>query len=619
MRIFQLLLGATLLVALALPAQTRYDTLILVGAQDTLDATYFIPNQIPPSAGFPGIFFVHGFGLSKDADTANCRIYAAAGYITLCYSVRGHGKSSGTSMIMANQERGDLTAVVNFIRQLPGIDTARIGISGGSQGGLHGLWAVADRLPLAAVSSDAIVPRWASDMLMNGSIRRTAVLLLNGRAVRYNTTRDSLWNLIRADDYDGFAAQFIPTRDLDTAQLNAGTIPTLRLLKWQDHYFAADDGIASFERYGAAKKLYLGTRGHFSDQVESERPFQDSSVTRWFSYYLKGEMNGVPFEPTYTYAFSSLPMDTAGYFTWTRTNTSQWPPSGIAPVRFYLAADSALRYTPPTIGTLSYLLENRYLNPAYTFDTAYIEGFRGNRFDVLLPQQRLVFDSPPLTQEVTWIGAPKISLHIQSNGDVFPLHAQVYEVDSLGAKYFINRINFTARHWVPGDSGLIEVQGIPHAHRFRQGSRIRIEVTNMDKTNRVQLGTYPFVLPVFRNTGVTIFADAAHPSYIELPLIGSPTFVADGESFPREFALLQNYPNPFNPRTRFKFQVSSFGRVRLNVFDLLGREVATVVDEELVAGIYVRNWDAGNLPSGVYYYRLTAGRYTETRKALLLR
>lgn len=605
MRLVHCIVIASLLLPSYASTQTRVDRFIHVGGGDSLDATYFIPNQSAPPAGFPGILFVHGFELSKSVDTANCRIYAAAGYITLCYSVRGHGLSSGVSTIMSTQERSDLSAVIAFMRQIPGIDTSSIGISGGSQGGLHGLWAVADQLPIAAVSSDVIVPRWATDMLMNGSIRRTTILLLKSKTVRYPASRDTLWDLVRVDDYDRFSAIWAPPRDVDTVQLNARTVPTLRLLKWQDHYFAADDGIAAFERYGGARKLYLGTRGHFSDQVESEKPVQDSAVTRWFNYYLKGLSNGVPSDPRYTYAFSTLPIDTAGYFTWSHRDVPQWPPGGVVPFRFYLAPDSSLRYTPSPSSGFSTVLENKYLNPVYTFDTAYIEGFRGSRFDVLLPQQRLVFDSPPINQEITWIGTPRMSLHVESSDSVFPLHAQVYEVDSLGTKYFINRINFTARHWTPGSAGVVDVRGIPHAHRFRRGSRVRIELTNIDKSNRLYLGSHPFVLPLFRNCSVTVFADGAHQSFIELPLLGTPTSAEEARPIPSGFTLAQNYPNPFNPATRVRFDLPSQSNVLLEVFDVLGRKIVTLAEGVRTSGSHEVMWDAGDKAGGVYFCRLT--------------
>jgi len=90
-------------------------------------------------------------------------------------------------------------------------------------------------------------------------------------------------------------------------------------------------------------------------------------------------------------------------------------------------------------------------------------------------------------------------------------------------------------------------------------------------------------------------------------------------SFPTGFALEQNFPNPFNPSTNIKFYLPSRGFVSLKVFDLIGREVAIIVSEEMSAGSYSKQWSANGLPSGVYFYRLQAGQLTLTKKLVLLR
>jgi predicted acyl esterase len=612
--------GVLLCLALAAGAfaQVRTDLMIPLSSGDSLEATMYVP---PGPGHKPALLFVHGFGLTKDADTASARVYAAAGYVTLCYSVRGHGASTGASTIMAGPERADLAEVLDFFQRMPETDNNRIAIVGGSQGGLHGLWAAADHLGVAALSSDVIVPHWASDMLANGSVRRTVVLLLETSSVRYAAERDTLWDLLRADDYDGFRTRFTAGRDVDTAALNASVVPTLRLLKWQDHYFSAGDGIAAFEASAAPKKLYVGTRGHFSDQAESERVYQYDQVTRWLNHFLKDDVNGITDEPLVTFAASSLPMDSAGSFTWTRAGTASWPPAGLQPYRFYLRSDSALDDAPPAAGEDSLFLENLHVDSAYTFTDGFIEGFRGPRFDHALPRRALAFESSVLTSDVLWAGAPRMHLYVRGASASYPLHAQIYEVDSLGARAFINRITFTARHRTPGAVDTLEVAGLMHAHRFTAGSRIRVELTNIDVTNRVQLGTYPFVLPMFADAGVTVFMDAARPSYIEFPLDGAPTAVASREegTAPEAFTLAQNYPNPFNGSTIVRFTLRATSPVRLEIFDLLGRTVEVPIDMTLLAGEYRIPWRADDRPSGVYFYRLRAGAEARTGKMLLVR
>jgi hypothetical protein len=88
---------------------------------------------------------------------------------------------------------------------------------------------------------------------------------------------------------------------------------------------------------------------------------------------------------------------------------------------------------------------------------------------------------------------------------------------------------------------------------------------------------------------------------------------------PLEFFLAQNYPNPFNPATTIEFRIPISASVTLKIYDLLGREVAVVAEEVLAAGSYVRHWNAHGQPSGVYYYRLAAAGYQETKTMILLK
>lgn len=88
-------------------------------------------------------------------------------------------------------------------------------------------------------------------------------------------------------------------------------------------------------------------------------------------------------------------------------------------------------------------------------------------------------------------------------------------------------------------------------------------------------------------------------------------------TLPKAFALEQNYPNPFNPATEIQFSLPEAARVQLVVFDVTGREIARLVESTLAAGIHRVAFDATALPSGVYLYRLTAGRFTETKQMVL--
>jgi hypothetical protein len=90
-------------------------------------------------------------------------------------------------------------------------------------------------------------------------------------------------------------------------------------------------------------------------------------------------------------------------------------------------------------------------------------------------------------------------------------------------------------------------------------------------------------------------------------------------SIPTEFLLSQNYPNPFNSSCAIKYSIPKSSQVTIKIFNTIGQELATLVNEEKPIGTYEVNWNAANLPSGVYFYRIQAGSFTETKKMMVLK
>lgn len=88
---------------------------------------------------------------------------------------------------------------------------------------------------------------------------------------------------------------------------------------------------------------------------------------------------------------------------------------------------------------------------------------------------------------------------------------------------------------------------------------------------------------------------------------------------PVTYFLSQNYPNPFNPSTTISYQLPAAGKVTLKVFDILGKEITTLVNEEKTAGSYKVNFNGGRLGSGVYFYQLRSGSFIQTKKLVLLK
>jgi hypothetical protein len=117
--------------------------------------------------------------------------------------------------------------------------------------------------------------------------------------------------------------------------------------------------------------------------------------------------------------------------------------------------------------------------------------------------------------------------------------------------------------------------------------------------------------------------DSTSGTYRRLPNVVLFDMASDvkntADNLPRSFGLEQNYPNPFNPSTGIRYQVPGASDVKLSVFDLLGREVAVLVNERKAPGRYEVRFDGSELSSGVYFYRLTAGAFAESRKMVLMK
>lgn len=91
------------------------------------------------------------------------------------------------------------------------------------------------------------------------------------------------------------------------------------------------------------------------------------------------------------------------------------------------------------------------------------------------------------------------------------------------------------------------------------------------------------------------------------------------DELPTDFALYQNYPNPFNPSTTILYSIPEQSYVSLIVYDLIGNKVAALVEQKQPAGKYEVNFDAGKLPSGIYFYTLQTGKFLQTKKLILLK
>ena len=115
-----------------------------------------------------------------------------------------------------------------------------------------------------------------------------------------------------------------------------------------------------------------------------------------------------------------------------------------------------------------------------------------------------------------------------------------------------------------------------------------------------------------------IHADSAQAFWAELEPLGINDNKEE-QGRPFSYQLSQNYPNPFNPETKIEFAVAKAGFVELTIFNALGEEVETLINNNLPAGKYDLNWNASGYASGIYFYQIRAGSLIQQRKMLLLR
>lgn len=149
-----------------------------------------------------------------------------------------------------------------------------------------------------------------------------------------------------------------------------------------------------------------------------------------------------------------------------------------------------------------------------------------------------------------------------------------------------------------------------------------IKITDFNVTEVYQV--WADHLGLMEEQGVGQYHMVLRGCVIDSVLYGDTTTITDVEEEPldmsvSEYKLSQNYPNPFNPKTVISYSVKDAGLVKIRVYDILGSEVATLVNENKSAGTYTVEFNAANLPSGVYIYTLQVNGFTSSKKMLLMK
>jgi len=244
---------------------------------------------------------------------------------------------------------------------------------------------------------------------------------------------------------------------------------------------------------------------------------------------------------------------------------------------------------------LAPVLEDEYNISLSAYDSTENERFtipNINRFTTLGP---LVFESYQVQLISQLINGYRayVSLSIRNAG--ISAAAEQVEVELVSDDSSI--ISIGNSHQLFGEIPAGQTKNSPNSYIVRADNNPLIDTLQL-KLNIYSAGTL-----YWQDSTVTV-------------IVGLENIV---NSIPKEYKLNQNYPNPFNPTTTIDFDLPKTNEVTIKIYNILGEEVATLVSEKLNAGEYKYDWDASQLASGVYMYRLQAGDYIETRKMILLR
>lgn len=225
-------------------------------------------------------------------------------------------------------------------------------------------------------------------------------------------------------------------------------------------------------------------------------------------------------------------------------------------------------------------------------NNTYIQPASRSRGDLLYPF--------PLWQDTTWLSPNEDNIHSGYTNQSL-LAVKDFPRDpfpGLGIKTNGEWWNIASYNMVTAGEG----DGIPHNDAFIIGNQ----------QDNGGLVLYDYVTGELHMTDITI-----QFSSLELPLT---TGVEDNDVFiPDAYSLAQNYPNPFNASTTIKYNLPEPGFVNIDIYDIMGRKIQTLVSQDQTAGSHSVVWNASNVSSGVYLYKIVAGDFTQTKRCNLIK
>jgi predicted acyl esterase len=525
-----------------------------------LEALYAVPTTAAPATGYPAIVFVHGFGGSKESVRADVRAHAQNGYVGVAYSVRGQGNSGGEfDFFTSERVRGDLQTVILFTRTMPGVDPDRVGVVGGSQGGIHAWAAAAYDMGVRAVVSWIANGRFDEDWLGNNALNWLFARTITLTSVRLKQAlRDSMNLAMQSGDYS-FVKGILDRYSTASLETSVQT-PALMLVSYHDQFFNPTSALRQFARIPGPKRICLYPGGHESPPDAGTNAHITGIYNRWIAHWLKDVPDPLLLSPDSAVTF--FDGATAAPQRYAVTDTAIW-------------LDSAAPLSPPYRRATWYFTQT-----ALAASAPASQSTRTITYTNLLGSTPIAFRTPPFASDVTVVGGGcTAQLLVDGSASVYQYNLMLFDVDpATNAAAPVTRGQYEIRGNVPGEGDAIPIALNAVCHTVRAGhvieARIHGGVPLVPSTSGNDFGNIAYG-PVQNSTN-TLYLGGIVESMLTLTLRDASTVAAEPPAVPTLPALGDVFPNPLFLRSSplVTVRCATGGRpASVVVVDMLGRAV----------------------------------------------
>ncbi len=424
-----------------------------------------------------------------------------------------------------------------WMRENHPVDPSKIGITGSSQGGIHSWMAVAHGMGVAAAARQNFTADVSRAILINGGINRRAIISRRSSVDYLPSTIKLRRDAVVEYDAARIGAQ-AATRDLREL-LRGATIPVMVQFAFEDEWGMANNVIDDYLALGGPKKLYLGTGGHGSANVPSERRFGQHWINRWFDRWLKDERNGIEGEHPVTVAMLD---------TWRHLSLPAFPPPTVRMTQYNLEGDGrtggglarengadrgAQRLQPGDAEAVSperplarQSLEHRSgadFGLAEFYDAG---GPLGGPLGALarFRLDSLRYSTPKLEHDLVLAGIPKIQIAFHGTARMHQVALRLWAIDgSSGRRRLISRVSATSDRG-DGDGQHVRIEMSATAYRVLAGGSVELEISNLDLDWDAAKQDWRslWAIPVFEPGEIAVHSGERPFAFLKLPELRDP-------------------------------------------------------------------------------------------------